>query len=216
MVDANPDKPSPPAEPRRRRDRELRENEILEAAFEEFAARGYTATRLEDVARRAGVAKGLPHFYFSSKEELFKAVLRRLVLPDWSGLEARLEQPDASTTELLRGLMTAAYERLVRNARARQLLRLLIAEGPKFPELVEFYHAELVQRAVALLGRLLARGIDHGEIRPGPFLDYPQAIMGPAVMAVIWQLLFAERHPLDLQHFFEAHLDLVLNGLTRR
>ncbi|HEY3909529.1 MAG TPA: helix-turn-helix domain-containing protein [Stellaceae bacterium] len=100
---------------------------------EEFAAHGYTATRLEDVARRAGIAKGLPHFYFSSKEELFKAVLRRLVLPDWSILEAELERSGAPTSELLRGLMTVAYERLVKNARAHQLLRLLIAEGPKFP-----------------------------------------------------------------------------------
>jgi AcrR family transcriptional regulator len=125
-----------------------------------------TATRLEDVARRAGVAKGLPHFYFDSKEELFKAVLRRLVVPDWSLLDAQLERPEATTTELLRGLMTIAYERLVKNTGAHQLLRLLIAEGQKFPELAEFYHAELIQRALALLGRLLARGVERGDIRP--------------------------------------------------
>ena len=200
----------------RRRDRETRQSEILEGAFEEFAAKGYAATRLEDVASRAGVAKGLPNFYFASKEELFKAVLHRHVLPDWSALEMRLEQPEASTAELLRGLISLAYERLVGNPRAHQLLRLLIAEGLKFPELAEFYHAELIERAIALLGRLLARGVERGEVRSGPYLDYPQAIMGPAIMAVVWQLLFAARYPLDLKGFFEAHLDLVVNGLAPR
>ncbi len=205
-----------PAAPRRRRERQVRESEILEAAFAEFAAQGYAATRLEDVARRAGVAKGLPNFYFDSKEELFKAVLRRLVLPDWSLLEPDLARSDAPTVELLRSLMTLAYQRLVGNPRAHRLLRLLIAEGPKFPELAEFYHAEVIGRAVALFDRMLTRGVARGEVRPGPVLACPQAIMGPAVMAIVWQLLFADRHPLDLARFFEAHFDLVTNGLVPR
>jgi len=201
---------------RRRRDREIRESEILDAAFEEFAARGFAATRLEDVARRAGVAKGLPSFYFESKEALFKAVLRRLVLPDWDVLDAQFEEASRPTSVLLRGLIEFVYNHLVENPQAHQLLRLLIAEGPRFPELTEFYHAELIERALALLGRLLARGVERGDIRPGPILDCPQAIMAPALLAVLWQLLFAERRPLDLARFFEAHLDLVMNGVSPR
>jgi AcrR family transcriptional regulator len=214
--DPNVDTTARPAAAPRRRNRGIREHEILQAAFEEFAGSGYAATRLEDVARRASVAKGLPNFYFASKEELFRAVLRRLVLPDWEALDAQLHESDASTPALLRSLITMAYEQLVGNVRAHQLLRLLIAEGPKFPELTEFYHTEIVARAVALLGKILARGVERGEIRPAPVLDYPQAIMGPALMAVVWQLLFADRHPLDLAGLFEAHIDLVLNGLTPR
>jgi AcrR family transcriptional regulator len=198
---------------RRRRDRDAREHEILQSAFEEFAAHGYAATRLEDVARRAGVAKGLPNFYFANKAELFKAVVRRLVLPDWSALESQLEGSESSTAEL-RSLIAVAYERLVGNPRARELLRLLIAEGPRFPELTEFYYAEIVDHALGLLGKLLDRGIERGEIRPGPVLQYPQAIIGPALLAVVWELLFAERRPLDLARYFEAHLDLVTHGLT--
>ena len=105
---------------RQRRDRETREGEILQAAFEEFAARGYAATRLEDVARRAGVAKGFPSFYFDSKEELFKAVLRRLVLPDWSALDAQIGQSEAPTCALLHALLTTVYQRLVEAPRARR------------------------------------------------------------------------------------------------
>jgi AcrR family transcriptional regulator len=200
----------------RRRDRNLREGEILDAAFDEFAARGYAATRMEDVARRAGVAKGLPNFYFESKDALFKAVLRRLVLPDWDTLEAQLAQSDGPTSEALRELVAVVYERLVGNPRAHQLLRLLIAEGPRLPELTEFYHAEVIERAIAILSKLLVRGVERGEIRAGPVADYPQMIMAPALMAVLWQLLFAARHPLDIARFFEAHLDLVLHGLTPR
>ncbi len=202
--------------PGKRRDRDSREREILEAAFAEFAAHGYAATRLEDIARRAGVAKGLPNFYFASKEGLFKAVLRRLVLPDWDALEVLFAQSDQPTASLLRNLIAVAYHRLVGNPRAHQLLRLLIAEGPRLPELTEFYHAEVITRGIALLRMLLARGVERGEIRVGPVADYPQMIMAPALMAVLWQLLFAERHPLDLTQFFEAHLDLVLHGLTPR
>ncbi|MBV8736816.1 MAG: TetR/AcrR family transcriptional regulator [Alphaproteobacteria bacterium] len=199
---------------RRRRDRDVRESEILEAAFSEFAAHGYAATRMEDVARRAGVAKGLPNFYFASKDALFKAVLRRLILPDWSALEARFGQSDRTTADLLREFVALIYERLVDNPRAHQLLRLLIAEGPRMPELTEFYYAEFIERAIALLGSLLGRGVERGEIRPGPYARYPQVIMAPALMAVLWNLLFATEHPLDCAGFLEAHLDLVLNGLA--
>jgi AcrR family transcriptional regulator len=216
MVDGNPNAPAQRAGSRRRRDRDQRESEILEAAFEEFAARGYAAARLEDVARRAGVAKGLPNFYFESKQTLFKAVLRRLVLPDWSALDAQIESSDAPTAALLHALMTTAYRQLVDSPRAHRLLRLLIAEGPRFPELTEFYHAEIIERAITLIGNMLSRGIERGEVRPGPFIQYPHAIMGPAIMALLWQLLFADRHPLDLARFFEAHLDLVSEGLVPR
>jgi AcrR family transcriptional regulator len=204
------------ASPRRRRDRDVRESEILEAAFSEFAARGYAATRMEDVAHRAGVAKGLPSFYFASKDALFKAVLRRLILPDWDALETRFAKSDRATAELLREFIGLIYERLVDNPRAHQVLRLLIAEGPRLPELTEFYHAEVIERAIALLGSLLARGIERDDIRPGSYARYPQVIMAPALMAVLWNLLFATDHPLDRAGFLEAHLDLVLNGLAAR
>jgi AcrR family transcriptional regulator len=210
------EKPAAP-EPRarRRRDRDRRESEILEAAFSEFAAHGYAATRLEDVARRAGVAKGLPNFYFASKEALFKAVLQRLVLPAWNVLEERFAQSDRPSSELLREFLAVVYDRLVGNPRACQLLRLLIAEGQRFPELTELYRAKVVERGIVLLGRLLQRGVERGDIRQGPFAVYPQTIVAPAVMAVLWSLLFAEHHPLDRARYIEAHLDLVLYGLTR-
>ncbi len=151
-----------------------------------------------------GLRKAFRSFYFASKDALFKAVLRRLILPDWNALEARFGQSDHAIAELLREFVALIYERLVDNPRAHQLLRLLIAEGPRMPELTEFYHAEVIERAIALLGTLLARGVERGEIRPGSYARYPQVIMAPALMAVLWNLLFATRTPARSRGIFRS------------
>lgn len=201
---------------RPRRGRPEREAQLLEAAFTEFAANGYAGTRLDDVARRAGVAKGLPHFYFETKEELFRAVLRSVIVPIWSELLDRAGSGEGPTAELLRATLEIMYERLAGNVRARQLMRLLIAEGPRFPELTDLYYSEVVARGIDLWKRLIARGVERGEFRAGRFSDNPQVIYGPALMAAIWQLLFGAQHRLDLDSWFESHLDLILKGLERR
>jgi AcrR family transcriptional regulator len=201
---------------KRRPDRAEREAEILDAAFAEFAARGYAATRLEDVARRAGVAKGLPHFYFDRKEDLFRAVLRRVIVPTWIDLAEISVTSEEPTRDLLRATLATMYERLAANEKAREVMRLLIAEGPRFPELTDLYYTEIVERGIAIWKHLITRGISRGEFRTGPVLKNPQAIYGPALMAAIWQLLFGRQHGLDLDSWIESHLDLVLNGLERR
>jgi Tetracyclin repressor-like, C-terminal domain len=108
------------------------------------------------------------------------------------------------------------YELLAANEKAREVMRLLIAEGPRFPELTDLYYVEVVERGVAIWKNLITRGIARGEFRAGPLLKNPQAIYGPALMAAIWQLLFGRQHGLDLDSWIESHLDLVLNGLERR
>ncbi len=106
----------------RRLARTEREAEILEAAFTEFAARGYAATRLEDVARRAGVAKGLPHFYFERKEDLFRAVLRRFIVPPWVDLIETAAAAEGPTRDVLRATLALMYERLAVNERYREVI----------------------------------------------------------------------------------------------
>jgi AcrR family transcriptional regulator len=197
----------------RRLDRVEREAEILDAAFAEFAARGYAATRLEDVARRAGVAKGLPHFYFNRKEDLFRAVLRRVLVPTWTDLVETSAEADGHTRDLMRMTLAKMYQRLAANEKAREVMRLLIAEGPRFPELIELYYTEVLGRKIAIWRRLVDRGIERGEFRAGPLANNPLVIHGPVFMAAIWQLLFSDHHRLDLDAWLESHLDLVLNGL---
>jgi hypothetical protein len=107
------------------------------------------------------------------------------------------------------------YKGIVGNPRARELMRLLIAEGPRFPDLIELYYTEVVARGIDLWRGLIDRGIARGEFRRSAISDNPQIIYGPALMAAIWQLLFGENHSLDLDSWFESHLDLLLKGLER-
>jgi AcrR family transcriptional regulator len=202
--------------PARRLDRAEREAEILDAAFSEFAAKGYAGARLEDIARSAGVAKGLPHFYFQTKEELFRAVLRRVIVPTWIDLAKASLTEEGPTRDLMRATLSTMYQRLVANEKAREVMRLLIAEGPRFPELTELYYSEVAARGIAIWKQLVTRGVSRGEFRAGALLNNPQAIYGPALMAAIWQLLFGGRHGLDLHSWLESHIDLLLNGLERR
>ena len=202
-------------EPRgRRRSREERPQEILSAAFAEFAANGYDATRLDDVARRAGVAKGTIYLYFESKEDLFKAMVRRAVVPRLEDLAGAVDGLAGSAEGFLRGPFREFVVRLI-DSEARFIVRLLIAEGHRFPDLTRFYFDEVVGRGMAVLRRLVARGVELGEFRPTALDEFPQLLIAPAVMGLVWKSLFDSYRPLDLDRLIGAHIDLVLNGLKR-
>ena len=120
----------------RRRDLKLhRQEEILAAALEEFGANGYAAARLEDVATRAGIAKGTIYLYFRDKERLFRAVVRSLIQKRIDALTGTFS---GSAEELLREMLSQMYQ-VVRNAKARSIVRMLIAESGKFPQLADIY-----------------------------------------------------------------------------
>jgi AcrR family transcriptional regulator len=197
----------------RRRRKEQRPGEIIEAAIREFSRRGFAATRLDDVAERAGVTKGTIYFYFKDKEDLFKAAARSSLAPALNEIEALGAQLEASAEESLRVHLSAVYPKLVKNPRAAQILRLIIAEGPQFPELVEFYYTEIISRGIAVLRQVLERGVARHEFRRSAAVDFPQTVFAPALAAFIWNLLLDKSHPLDFDAYARAHLDLVLNGL---
>src|SRR5678815_5240898 len=88
---------------KRRERRDTRPQEIVAAAFEEFAQHGYAGTRLEDVAARAKVSKGLPYLYFKTKVELFKAVVKSVITSHFEVLRERMETPELSTEDFLKG-----------------------------------------------------------------------------------------------------------------
>jgi AcrR family transcriptional regulator len=207
--------PQPIASTRRRR-KEQRPGEIIEAALQEFARRGFAATRLEDVAERAGVTKGTIYFYFKDKEELFKAAARSSLEPALSEIAALGANFTGSAEDLLRAHLHAVYPKLVKNPRARQILRLLIAEGPQFPELVDFYYREVITYGLNLQKRIIERGVARGEFRRTRAGDFPQVVFGPVLAAIIWNLLLAKKHPIDFDAYADAHVDLILNGLKTK
>ena len=200
---------------RRQRRKEARPEEILKAALQEFAANGFAATRVDDVARRAGISKGTVYLYFDSKQQLFEAVVRHWILPPLERIETLAKADEISSASLIRHQIATLYTELV-GTDLRHILRLMIAEGPRFPDLVEFYYREIVMRGLTAITRVIDRGVASGEFRATAARDAPQAVIGAAIMAAMWRLLFEERHPVDLATLMKGHCDVVLNGLLRR
>src|SRR5690348_7307526 len=120
-----------------RRRKEARPAEILEAALGFFKERGFAATRLEDVAARAGVTKGTIYLYYPSKEELFKAVVRGELLPNIERMETALSEPGPAAA-LLERLFTI-WARDFAPSPASVIPKLVISEAGNFPELARFY-----------------------------------------------------------------------------
>ena len=181
------------AQPRYRRRKEDRPQEITEAAFAAFAEKGYAATRVEEVARRAGVSKGLLYLYFKTKEELFKAVVRSVVMPRVDALEEELDRSDLTAEAFIRGPVLDFMKR-VPGSPVSVVIRLMIAEAPKHPDLVEFYWENVASRGLGALQRIIERGVDNGEFRHSAVNDLPQLLLAPVMMSVVWGLVFANRH----------------------
>jgi len=205
-------KKSTKATPRRRTQKLRRQEEILAAAFEVFAAHGFEAARIDEVARRAGVAKGTIYLYFRDKEKLFQAVVRNLIPKRFDVLIKTLPGPPA---EVLRALLSQLYTNVVRNEKVPFIFRMLVAESGRFPQLSEIYHREIIVPGIKAMRQVLERGISEGVFRPAEALEFPQIIVAAGLLAMVWQLLFGGGHPLDLEAYMKAHLEFVLRSLER-
>ena len=203
------------AEPRRRRKAE-RPQEIIEAAFAEFSRNGYATTTLDQIAERAGVTKGTIYVYFESKEHLFISMVREFTKPTMETVQDMFKTHDGSTADLLRAQFSFIYEHLVEDRRRREVVRMLIAEATRFPELADRYHAEILRPCLDMLRQAIQRGVDRGEIRNSAIVEQPQVVIGPIALIDVWMMLFDDRQPLDLKAYFDAHLDMVLNGVLAR
>lgn len=193
-----------------------RPGEILEAAFEEFVQKGYAATRLEDVAVRAGVTKGTIYFYFESKEQVFVAMVRELSRPVHAQAEEFAESSSSSTVEFLRAYLCFLYRLLATDRRSREIFRLLIAEANRFPALIDEHHQNFMGPVVKRLRERLEDGAARGEIRPSSVLEFPEFLLSPALSLNISMLLFSDRRPIDMERHFKIAVDLLLHGLLPR
>jgi AcrR family transcriptional regulator len=204
---------SKPAGAERRRERkDTRPQEIVAAAFEEFAAKGFAGTRLEDVAARAKVSKGLPYLYFKTKVELFKAVVRSVITSHFDVIRERMETTELSVEDFLKGPFLAFIQELVGSKRAF-IARLLIAEGHKHPELTAFYFETVVSRGIDTLTRLIDRGIESGEFKPTRLRDFPQLLVAPALTAIIWRTLFERHRHLDTNAMLATNIELLVDAI---
>jgi AcrR family transcriptional regulator len=205
-------KRKPDTKRRRERRGDTRPQEIVAAAFEEFATKGFAATRLEDVASRARVSKGLPYLYFKTKEALFKAVVKSVITAHFDVIRAKMENTDLSVEASLKGPFLSFIQELVTSRRAF-IARLLISEGHKHPELTKFYYEQVVSRGIETLTRLIDRGIAQGEFKPTPLRDYPQLFVAPVLTAIFWRQLFEQHHHLDTDALLRTHIELLTDAI---
>lgn len=196
------------SEPRFRRRKEERPQEITEAALAAFAEKGYAATRVDEVAKRAGVSKGLLYLYFKTKEELFKAVVRSFVMPRIDALTASIDASDLSAEEFLRGPFLE-FVKTIPGSPVSVVIRLLIAEGPKHPDLVQFYWDNVVSRGLATITELLERGVVNGEFRRSTVNELPHLLIMPVVFSMVFKLLFAQQS-LDTDKLIETHVNMLI------
>jgi len=199
---------------RRERRKAERPGEILDAAFEEFVANGYAATRLEDVARRAGVTKGTIYFYFDTKERVFDEMIRHVSRPQFDELTAFLATLNGPYRTQLHALIVYLYSRFGDERASRETLRFLIAEGARFPDLVERHYQEFMEPLVEHVRALVEAGIAAGEFRDSTARRFPELILSPSLLLDVWRLVFDKKRPIDVDAFVDAQLDLLMNGLS--
>jgi len=201
---------------RRARRKEARPAELLEAALSLFVEKGYAATRVDDVAQRAGVSKGTLFLYFNSKEDLFKAVVRENISGRFAEWGREILRYEGSSADLLRFCMVSWWER-VGSTRVSGIPKLMMSEGSNFPELAAFYEQEVIAPGSALIQKIFERGVSRGEFK---VVDVHYATY--LVLAPLLFLTMARKcpgpwsqpdSPLDPLVFIHLHLDTLLGGL---
>ena len=202
--------------PRWRRRKSARPEEILQAALEVFTDRGFAATKLEDVARRAGVTKGTIYLYYENKEALFKALVRETIVPVIAKGEALAHSFTGTARDLFEQLVRE-YFRLVGDTPLSGIPRLMIAEAGNFPELARFYYEEVVTRGHRLMAGVLERGMKAGEFRRVDVAVATKLAMAPLMHAVVARKAFAACMPegCDVAKYLDTHIDLYLHGISK-
>lgn len=196
------------------RRKDERAPEILDAALASFAQNGFSATRMEDVAARAGITKGTIYLYFDSKEGLFKALARQAIGARLSGMAHGLARSDQSCADQLR-MVLATLGHIVRTSDGVVLPKILLAEAGRFPELAEFWRREIIDQGLSLFEGIIRRGTAAGEFRAIPPQHAARLCVAPLLIVAFWRTTFArfDTTPYDYEGLIDAHLTTLLRGL---
>lgn len=201
--------------PRKRR-KEARPSELLEAALCLFVEKGFAATRLEDVAARAGVSKGTLYLYYENKDALFKAVIQEGIIPVIAENEAIAAKHSGSSFDLLELLLENWWTKIGQTAFAG-IPKLMVAEARNFPELAAFYYENVISRGRALVGSALRRGMESGEFRVMDIENTVDVVIAPILMLLIWRYSMSccQGSESDPQMYLRIHMDLLRQGLRK-
>lgn len=191
--------------------KEARRAAIIEAALEAFTHQGFNATKLDDVAERAGIGKGTIYLYFDSKENLFEEVVRQNLFPIRDEAEKYVEEFTGSASELLASHFRNMYKAMS-NPRIPPLIQMISSETLRFPTIAAFFYQEVITKSHVMMRKIIQRGVDSGEFRPEA-TEYPQILAAPMLLGVTWNLQFREQAPIQIEHYLERHIEIVLRGI---
>ncbi len=208
---------TPAVAAKRERRKEARPGELLDAALDLFVEKGFAATRVEEVAARAGVSKGTLFLYFQSKEELFKAVVRENISGRFKEWEAEFECFEGSSADMLSYCMHVWWER-VGATKASGITKLMMSEARNFPEIADFYQQEVVQPGQGLIRRVLARGMARGEFRSMD-LDYGiYTVVAPMIFLILTKhsmgVCVHNDIEIDPKQYIATQVNTILYGLS--
>ncbi|MEI9990351.1 MAG: TetR/AcrR family transcriptional regulator [Rhizomicrobium sp.] len=196
------------------RRKQARPAEILDAALKVFAAKGYAAARMDDIAREAGVTKGTIYLYFDNKEAVFKSLVRESIGNTIGAVAEQIAGHEGSARDLLRSALTSITALL--DSERVVLPKIIIAESGNFPELALFYRFEIIEKGMAALSSVIERGMARGEFRRAPVNHVIRLCMAPVLLGAVWRSTFAafDPEPYDYQGLIETHLDVLFRGLA--
>lgn len=186
----------------------LKRKAIVDAALEEFAEKGFANARMEDVARRAKVGKGTVYLYFKDKQALFEGLVHEFIATPLGLAKDIALQPGQDVGDFLRQTFPPTLA-LVANSRRGDVLRLLIGEGARFPKLADSYRKQVLEPMIGRMRRLLTYAHTQGKLKNPALLEFPQLLVAPGLVAIVWNRLFAQAIPLDVEAMFRAHLDIL-------
>jgi AcrR family transcriptional regulator len=210
-----PPETQPDEAPRWRRRSEARPAEILDAALDLFVEKGFAATRMEEIARRAGVTKGTVYLYYPSKEDVFNAVVSDSVVPRVAEGERMVAEHTGTATELLRSLLSNWWTQFG-SKRMSCMGKLLMAEASNFPELTRHYVEAVIVRARRMFVTVIEKGIATGEFRAVNPVDTARLAIAPLAHATAYlrSLAAYDPDPIDIQRYLNLHIDIFLRGIA--
>ena len=179
---------------------------IVKAALAEFMDRGFAGARLDEISKRAGVAKGTIYIHFKDKEALFEGIIRQMILPYSEQLEAKAKQRPPQNPEEFFEEYLLPFVRALQADRRIDILRLQISEGPRFPALAEIYYRVIVEPNITRLEAMLRVSLkpQHAELA-----DYPQLVMAPVITGLIWNSMFERFRPVDVEGMLRIHFRMM-------
>jgi AcrR family transcriptional regulator len=205
---------APSTTPKWRRRKDERPRDIIAAALALFSEKGFAGARMEAIAARAGISKGTLYLYFATKEEMFRAVVREVVVPNIAEVEKAAVAVDLPFSAMVRGLLPRFAE-IVTTVPVGAVAKIVIGESRNFPELARVWHDEVILKAIGVIAGVIARAQARGEVRSGDPRTHAFSLMGPMLIGVLWRETFTPigGAALDLPAIARQHAETALGGL---